>query len=178
MSIAKQHPELVLQCGYLKDFEGVQPFGLGGVVKSGTSHEERHDIEAIITYHTPYSINGREVVVSFGLGKEVATNTILSWPFIQAIAGSILTESNTFVSGKLGEVLRMESIVPLRAETAPTVPKAVSKTFAAFPPSFDKAAVAFRMSELQQAIAEAAGDLVAIDETRATYPDPAPGFGQ
>ena len=32
MSIAKQHPELILQCGYLKDFEGVQPFGLGSVV--------------------------------------------------------------------------------------------------------------------------------------------------
>jgi hypothetical protein len=72
----------------------------------------------------------------------------------------------------------MESIVPLRAQTAPTAPKAVSKTFAAFPPTFDKAAIAFRMSELQQAIAEAAGDLAALDEPRATHSDPAPGFGQ
>ena len=144
-------------------------------MKSGTSDEERHDIEAIITYHTPYSINGREVVVSFGLGKEVATNTILSWPFTQAIAGSILMESNTFVSGKLSEVLRMESIVPLCAQPAPTVPKAVSKTFATFPLTFDKAAIAFQMSELQQAIAGAAGDLAAFDEPQATSSNPAPG---
>lgn len=61
LDIYKKHPHLVRQFAYLKDCEGIEPFSLGGVVKDGES--TGNDIEAIITYRTPFVVNGREVVV-------------------------------------------------------------------------------------------------------------------
>jgi len=71
-SIFKRHPDLMAQFSYLKDFEGVAPFGLGGVVKS-KGETPSNDIKAFITYKAPFAVNGRAVQVTFGLGREVAT---------------------------------------------------------------------------------------------------------
>jgi hypothetical protein len=117
-SIAKQRPDLVHHFAYLKDCEGMQPFGIGSVNGDGPSTT----IDAAITYKTPYVYQGRPVVVTFALGNSIATNSILSFPFLQSIKATIMFENMTCVSAALGDSFRLEAMVPLRADTAPIIP--------------------------------------------------------
>ena len=49
----------------------------------------------------------------------MACNTIFSWPFLQTIKASIMTENNTLVSGLLEDKFKLDMMVPQRAKEAP-----------------------------------------------------------
>ena len=83
---------------------------------------DRHtgvDVTAVITYKTPFVLNGKPVTVSLALGEGVACNTIFSWKFLQTIKASIMTNNDALVSGLLGENFRLEMVVPKRAKESP-----------------------------------------------------------
>ena len=78
--LAKRHPNLVLKFAYLKDIGGVDPFNISGV-DGGKESEQGNvgvDVTAVITYKTPFLVNGKPVTVSLALGEGVACNTIFS----------------------------------------------------------------------------------------------------
>jgi hypothetical protein len=129
-SIAKQRPDLVHHFAYLKDCEGMQPFGIGSVNGDGPSTT----IDAAITYKTPYVYQGRPVVVTFALGNSIATNSILSFPFLQSIKATIMFENMTCVSAALGDSFRLEAMVPLRADVAPIIPTEAPAAYVSNPP--------------------------------------------
>ena len=101
--------------------EDMETFKISGVGSGKEGEEDKGgiDVTAVITYKTPFVVNGQQVTVSFALGEGVACNTIFSYPFLYAIKGSVLTESNTLVSGMLGETFRLELMIPPRAREAP-----------------------------------------------------------
>ena len=71
-------------------------------------------------------VNGQPVIVSLALGEGVACNTIFSWPFLQTIKVSILTDNNTLVIGILGEKFNLEMLVTQRANEAPKTSEGIS----------------------------------------------------
>ena len=157
-SIAEQRPEIVHQFAYLKDLDNLRPFGLGGV--HGTSDND-NDVEAVISYKTPYRRNGKPVVITVALGERVATNTILSLPFLVAIKASILFESMTLVSGVLGDSYKIDMMVPLRADRAPTITQAMPSSYAATPPDAYAA-----LMEVHSELSRTMGNLHIRDEPR------------
>ena len=56
---------------------------------------------------------------SLSLREGVARNAIFSWPFLQTIKASKMTENNALVSGLLGEQFKLEMMVPQRAKETP-----------------------------------------------------------
>ena len=68
-SVAGHHPNLVLKFVYLKDLEDVDPFNISGVdgVKEGEQGKGGVDVIAVITYKTPFVVNGKRVIVSLVL---------------------------------------------------------------------------------------------------------------
>ena len=86
---------------------------------------------AIITYKTPYVVNGQPVVVSFGLKEGVACNMVFSYPFLSALKASVIFDNMTLMSGWLGEALSLEAMVPMQAAQAPSVPAGVPGAFQA-----------------------------------------------
>ena len=124
-SVAERHPNLVLKFAYLKDLEDLDPFNISGL-DGGKESEQRKggvDVTAVITYKTPFVVNGLPVILSLALGEGVACNTIFSWPFLHTIKDSIITKNNALVSGLLGEQFRLEMMVPQRSKEAPTKPE-------------------------------------------------------
>ena len=168
-SIYENHPHLVHEFAFLKDCEGVEPFGLGGVVK-GDGDQSAKDIEAIITYKTPYVINGQAVHVSFGLGQNVACNTILSWPFLQALNASIVTESRVVILGRLGAALPYENMVPLRANVAPANAVGTPPSFMARDPSIQCPDIVAMVTQLRQRIDETIHVSAPINHLRMARP--------
>ena len=69
----------MLKFEYLKGLEDVDPFNISGVDggKGSEQGKGRVDDTAVITYKTPFLVNGKPVTVSLALGKGVACNTIL-----------------------------------------------------------------------------------------------------
>ena len=57
-------------------------------------------------------VNGKLVTLSIAIREGVACNTIFSWPFLQTIQASIMTNNNALVSELLGEQFRLEMMVP------------------------------------------------------------------
>ena len=81
---------------------------------------------AVIIYKNPFMVNGQPVAVSLALGEGVACNTIFSWPFLQTIKVSKLTDDNTLVIGLMGEKFNMEMLVTQRANEAPKTSEGMS----------------------------------------------------
>jgi hypothetical protein len=126
MSIRDKRPELVHYFSKLADIEGMQPFGIGSVNGDGPATT----MDAMISYKTPYIVGGRPVTITFALGSSIATNSILSYPFLQSIKGTVMLENMTLVSATLGDSFRIESMVPLRANQAPIIPESAPAAFA------------------------------------------------
>ena len=74
---------------------------------------------ALITYKTPSVVNGKLVTVSLALGEGVACKSIFSWPFLQTIKASIVTNNNALVRGIIGGQFRLEMLVTQGAKEAP-----------------------------------------------------------
>ena len=73
----------------------------------------------VITYKKTSVVHGQPLTVSVDLGEVVACNTTFSWPFLQKIKASIITDKNSLVSGLLGDQFRLEIMVPQRSKEAP-----------------------------------------------------------
>ena len=120
-SVIERHSNLVLKFSYLKDLEDVDTFNIIGVDggKEGEQRKGGVDVTAVITYKNPFVVNGKPVTVSLALGEGVACNTIFSWPFLQKIKASIVTNQNYLVRRILIEKFRLEMVVPQRAKESP-----------------------------------------------------------
>ena len=129
-SIAKHHPELVVQFAFLKDAPGLDPLQISGI---GINEKDSTALEctAMITYKMPYMHAGHLIVVLLGLREAVSCNTVFLYPFLSAIKAGILFELMTMTSGRLGEVFPLEAMVLLRAQQALSVPTRVPGAFRA-----------------------------------------------
>ena len=119
--VAECHPNLEWKFSYLKDLEDMDPFNICGVYAGKDSDQLKGgvDVTAVITYKTPFVLNGKLMTVSFALVEEVACNTIFPWPLLQTIKASIMTNNNALVIRLLGKQFRLEMMVPQRAKESP-----------------------------------------------------------
>ena len=94
---------MVLKFTYLEDIDDVDPFNISGVegVKKIEQGKLGVDVTSVITYKTPFVVNGKPVTVSLALVEGVVCNTIFSCPFLHIIKASIVTKNNDLVSGLL-----------------------------------------------------------------------------
>ena len=70
------------------------------------------DVTEVITYKNNLVVNAQLATVSLTLGERVAQNTIFSWPLLQTIKASTMTENKDLFSGILVEQFNMEMMVP------------------------------------------------------------------
>ena len=119
-SVTERHPNLVLEFAYLKDLEDVDPFNISGVDREKVSENRKGGVyvTVVITYKNFFVANRKTATVSPNIGEGVACNTIFSWPFLQKIKASIITENNGLVIGLLGYQFSMEMMVPQRSNEA------------------------------------------------------------
>eukprot|EP00957_Ditylum_brightwellii_P027774 2099107-Ditylum_brightwellii.AAC.1 len=122
-SITEKHPHLVKQFEALADLVDQQPFGIGGIgLDEDGVQQSTARISHIVSYKTPYFLNGQQVLVTIGLGKQVATNTLFSYLLIKALNSTIMLESGTLVSRVLGTAFKLVIKPPTLAAEAPTTP--------------------------------------------------------
>lgn len=127
-SIYKSHPEIVSQFAYIKDLENVDHFGVGGVDRKAPGLA----IEALITYKTPFRINGSPVLVTFALSDGAASNTILGLPFLRGTRSAVFLDNagqDTLVVAKLGSTFPVEYHPPLVGQKAPQADKNSQASF-------------------------------------------------
>jgi hypothetical protein len=112
-SIATKCPELVQQFTFLKD-SSMKEFGLGQV---GEGPGPR--VVAVISYKTPFLVDGHKTSVSFGLSDSVTCNSILGFPFLKAADAIPMFGSNALILQKLGKTLNLDYQTPPKADAAP-----------------------------------------------------------
>ena len=69
-SVSERQPSFVLTFAYLKDLEDVDPLNIS-VVDGGKEGEQGNGgvyVTTVITYKTPFVVNGKPVTVSLALG--------------------------------------------------------------------------------------------------------------
>ena len=73
-SVAECQPNLVLKFEYLKDLEDVEPFNISGLDGGKVSEQGKGRVDGttLVTYKTPFLVNGKPVTVSLALGEGVA----------------------------------------------------------------------------------------------------------
>ena len=64
-------------------------------------------------------VNVHPMTVPLALGEGLACNTIFSWPFLNTIKDSIMTDNNVLFSGLLGAQFKLEMRVPQISREAP-----------------------------------------------------------
>ena len=101
--IITQHPTIVAEYIQYDDKNPFDPIKLQCAVDdNGLSAPENGKLTAIVRYHTPYKFtDGSPVLVSFGLGKDVAVRSILGLPTLRQWQSSIDFASNKLVCPKL-----------------------------------------------------------------------------
>ena len=102
----------------------------------------------MVSYKTPYKIDGQQVLISLGLG-DFGVKTLFSYPFLKFIKASILLESNTLGSGSLGEDFKL------------TIKRPEMPTSAAFSPEGILLALAAMSPQLVQVLAAISAQLTA-----------------
>ena len=124
----KKHRYLVTQFINLDDSPDQNSFTIGGIDgKGGTK------VTHLVSYKTPYRIDGKQVLISLGLG-DFSVKTLFSYPFLKYIKASILLESNTLVSGALGEAFKLTIKRPEMPSTAASAPEGIPLALAALAP--------------------------------------------
>ena len=91
---------------------------------------EGYIFTAVLTYKNLFVVNGKPATVSLALGEGMTCKTIFSWPFLQIIKASIITENNDLVSGLLVEQFRLEMMVPQREKESPKTSEGLSFSLA------------------------------------------------
>ena len=126
-SVVNHHPNLVQIFLYLKDMDDVDPFNISGVDRGKESETGKLgiNITTVITYKTPFVVNGQLVTVYLALGEGVACNTTFSWPFMKTIKTLITTKNNALVSGIMGYQFKLDMMVPQRPKDQPKAPEGI-----------------------------------------------------
>lgn len=128
-SIYKRHPELVHQWIDLKDSSSMEEFTIGGIDAKGTPTK----VTSMISYLTPFTVNGQAVHIQFALAEDVASNAIVGLPFLRSTNSSVLFEHDTMVAQKLGHTFKIFYQVPHQSEVAPIISPDATQTFAMLP---------------------------------------------
>ena len=131
-SIYETRPHVVSSFVYLKDSPDMDEFDIGGVDEFGNPTR----VTAIITYKTPFHINGSAVTLSYGLSASASTNTILGLPFLRSAQAAILMTGNddeSMICQRLGSTFRIEYSVPFRANKTPNLPSDTHAAYATHP---------------------------------------------
>jgi hypothetical protein len=114
-SIYERHPELVLKWTFLGESTNMDEFTIGGIDAKG----EPTKVVAMVTYFTPFKVNGQSVSIHFALAEDVAANSILGLPFLRSSGSSILLDHDTLIAQKFGSTFKIFYQVPVQAEIAP-----------------------------------------------------------
>ena len=118
-SIYQARPDLVHQFAFIKDLDNIKAFDIGGISRDAPALS----VTALITYKTPFRINGQQVLVSFALSDGAAANTIVGLPFLRATRCALFLEENgqdSLVVQKLGQTFKIDYHPPLVGESAPS----------------------------------------------------------
>jgi hypothetical protein len=126
-SIYQRHPDLVHLWLDLKDSANMEEFTIGGIDAKGVPTR----VTSMISYLTPFTINGQAVHIQFALAEDVATNAIIGLPFLRSTNSSVLFEHDTMVSLKLGHTFKVFYQVPHQGEVAPMTSSGATATFPA-----------------------------------------------
>jgi hypothetical protein len=121
-SIRETHPELVHQFAYIKDLEHVNEFAIGGVEHDGPGIT----VTALITYKTPFKVNGAPVLITFALSDGSAANSIIGLPFLRATKSAFFLDSDgqdTLVIQKFGATFKVDYHAPMIGSRAPQTDK-------------------------------------------------------
>lgn len=126
-SIYKRHPELVHMWLDLKDSTNMEEFTIGGIDSKGVPTK----VTSMISYLTPFTINGQSVHIQFALAEDVASNAIVGLPFLRSTNSSVLFEHDTMVAQKLGHTFKVFYQVPHQSEVAPITSDGATAAFPA-----------------------------------------------
>jgi hypothetical protein len=127
-SIAERYPTLVHQFGYIKDFEAVEEFNIGGINKNADGMK----VVALISYKMPLRIGGCPVLWTVALAEEAAANTVLGIPFLRATRSALLLDEqgkDVLVVQKFGSTFPVEFHAPRADGTAPQADLRSQATF-------------------------------------------------
>ena len=117
-AISQRYPNLVHQFANLADVADASEFAIGGI---GEGSNNGVQCTAVIAYKMPVVVNGKQPVVSFALGENVACNSLVSLPFLKAIGANLLLPSNTIVVDLFGETFTLDYKAPARSTEPPLV---------------------------------------------------------
>jgi hypothetical protein len=126
-SIYQRHPELVHKWLDLKDSPNMEEFTIGGIDSTGVPTK----VTSMISYFTPFTVNGQAVHIQFALAEDVASNAIIGLPFLRSTHSSVLFEHDTLVSQKLGYTFKVFYQMPHQGEVAPISSAGSTATFPA-----------------------------------------------
>jgi hypothetical protein len=96
-----QYPHLVSEFIMFNDHNPFEPIKLSGAVTNPDSYDiETHgQLTSIIQYFTPYlDLHNHPITISFGLGENVAVNSIIGWPAILDMNMDLSISSMTVIS--------------------------------------------------------------------------------
>jgi hypothetical protein len=88
---------------------------IGGIDTKGNPTK----VTSIISYITPFTINGQAVNIKFALAEDVASNAIVGVPFLRSTCSSLLFAHDTMISQRLGHTFDIFYQVPQQSEIAP-----------------------------------------------------------
>jgi hypothetical protein len=114
-SIHSRHPDLVHSWLDMKDSPSMEEFTIGGIDSKGTPTK----VTSMISYNTPFTINGQAVHIQFALAEDVASNAIIGIPFLRSTCSSLLFAHDTMVSQRLGHTFNIFYQIPHQADIAP-----------------------------------------------------------
>ena len=117
-SIYERCPELVHQFGYIKDYDNIEEFDVGGVASDGA----RAKVVAVITYKMPYRVNGVPTTMSFALSENTSANTILGVTVLRSSKTILCFDdhgNDAMIMQKLGATFPIAYHPPLLADQAP-----------------------------------------------------------
>jgi hypothetical protein len=126
-SIYNRHPELVHSWLDMKDSSDMEEFTIGGIDAKGAPTR----VTSLISYYTPFTVNGQAVNIQFALAEDVASNAIIGIPFLRSTCSSVLFEHDTMVAQKLGHTFKIFYQVPHQSEVAPMTSTGATATFPA-----------------------------------------------
>ena len=101
--IITKHPSIVAEYIQFDDNNPFDPIRLEcAVPQLALSDEKQGCLTAIVRYFTKYTHkDGKPVILSFGLGKDVTVNAIIGLPTLRQWGGDIILSKNTFIAQNL-----------------------------------------------------------------------------
>ena len=111
----------------MTDLMDQKEFGIGGIERG------EQKVTHIITYKTPFFVNGEQMYISLGLG-DFGIQTLFFFPFLKKLKATIMLESGTVVSGLLDTAFNLTIKRPDTIGTAPSVSEGIPVTLLAQAP--------------------------------------------